>query len=188
MKKLIETKIIGLTPLMMAAFKDQDLTTSGRKAKKALSKIDTAESYTYRDEKGKLYVPSACLWTSFVNAGRYVIYSGKQKISTRDSSILPIGLRILEENLYLNQDKYEIDERSGVVPATGGRIMIYRPKFNKWELDFTLEIDITEFSLDTIKELIRKAGTAIGLLSYRPASKGWFGTFELTKFDVLEEK
>jgi hypothetical protein len=170
----------------MNAFKVDDLTTSGRKNKAILSKEDQAEKASYRNEGGSLYVPTLCMWCCLVEAGRHVVYQGKKKISTRDSSLLSIGAKILDDGLLLNQTKYEIDERSCVVPATKGRIMVYRPKFNDWELSFRLEVDLTEFSLNTIKELVKVAGKAVGLLAYRPAKKGWFGTFEVIKFEEVK--
>lgn len=79
---------------------------------------------------------------------------------------------------------WEVDERSVVNPATGGRMMAFRPRFNRWSLAFTIEYDPTIFDAAVVRDLVDYAGTRIGLGDFRPARKGPFGKFKVTRWEA----
>ena len=64
-----------------------------------------------------------------------------------------------------------------IVNAAGSRTIVHRPRFDKWELSFTLEVDQEEFSEDTARALVDSAGRKIGIGVFRPQRKGPFGRF-----------
>ena len=84
--------------------------------------------------------------------------------------------------LPLGTKKFEVDSRSVVIPATGGRIMKHRARLDEWKLTFELEVDTTIFAVDFVRALMDDAGKKIGLGDFRPDRKGPFGKFKVTKW------
>ena len=78
--------------------------------------------------------------------------------------------------------EFEVDSRSVVIPATGGRIMAHRPRLDKWSLTFRLAIDTDMFAETFARKLVDDAGKRIGLGDFRPDRKGIFGKFVVTKW------
>lgn len=82
----------------------------------------------------------------------------------------------------MGTDKFEIDSRAVVVPATKGRIVRHRPRINKWKVTFGVEWDDLELGEDQVKKIIEDMGKKVGLLEYRPACKGRFGKCKIIKW------
>lgn len=178
---IIKVKIKGITPLLMAAFSEDQL--GNRKPNKNMTPEEQAEIYAYRNEKGELIIPSVCVFACIIDGGKFS-KRGKSKVTTLKSSLIPAGIAIIEKECPLGTSKYEVDKRSAVVPATGGRIMVYRPMLSEWETSFTLEVDEKEFSESEVKTYVADAGKKCGLLAFRPSRKGWFGKFEISGWQV----
>ena len=83
---------------------------------------------------------------------------------------------------------WEVDERPIRNPATGGRFLRYRPRFNEWAVEFSVEIDETMIGPKLFRQLVDDAGKKIGLGDFRPACKGPFGRFVVTDWDVEQEE
>lgn len=181
--KTVTVEITGTNPLLMHAFKEENLLESTRKMDKNLTKEQLAEKFTYRDEQGYLYIPKQAIWGCLTEAGRYVTFHGKKRVATKKDSLLALGLAIIEEKISLGVKDYIIDAQAVINPSTGGHSMCYRPRLNEWKVTFNLRINTKEFILSLVRELLDKAGTVAGLLDYRPSRKGWFGTFKVTRFD-----
>jgi hypothetical protein len=79
--------------------------------------------------------------------------------------------------------EFEVDSRSVVIPATGGRIMAHRPRLDKWSLTFRLMIDTTMFTEAFTRKLVDDAGKRIGLGDFRPDRKGIFGKFVVSNWE-----
>ena len=137
---------------------------------------EQAAQTAYLDEKGKLYIPSANLFSCLIAAGKFH-KAGKNKVTTARSSLIPAGLAIIEPVLSLGTSVFEVDSRSVVIPATGGRVMKHRARLDKWQLSFEIEVDTDVFSTKFIRELMDDAGKKIGLGDFRPDRKGLFGKF-----------
>ena len=88
----------------------------------------------------------------------------------------------------LGTKDFEVDSRSVVSPATGGRIMAHRPRLDEWSLSFTLEVDEDMFSAEFVRLVVDDAGRKIGLGDFRPDRKGPFGKFVVTGWKVIKEK
>lgn len=68
--------------------------------------------------------------------------------------------------------------------------MVYRPKWNTWEAEFTLLVDDdikNGITLDTIENIINYGGRYLGVGSYRPEHTGEFGRFELESIEEIKE-
>lgn len=105
------------------------------------------------------------------------------------SSLLAGTMRIEPAKVPLGTDKYEIDERAVVIQNQ--RVLKGRAKLSEWSAKFQLVIDMRRLPTgieNTLKEILEDAGTRMGLLDYRPQHMGWFGTFSVENFAVIEPK
>lgn len=143
---------------------------------------EQAEPKLYTDSKGRPVLPGVNLMAALVEAGRF-IKSGRSKLSTTKSSLVPAGLAVEEIELPITPRKWEVDSRPVVVPATGGRIMCHRPRFDAWKVSMTLTIDESLFSERLVRELVDIAGKRIGVGDFRPSRRGPFGRFEVLKWN-----
>jgi len=58
---------------------------------------------------------------------------------------------------------------------------------DQWASTFTVDIDTTMFSPALIRAVIDDAGKKIGLGDWRPARKGPFGRFVVSRWEQLKE-
>jgi hypothetical protein len=87
----------------------------------------------------------------------------------------------------LGTDEYEIDLRTVVVQRQ--RIVRARAKVTiPWSASFVMSYDEVwlpeEFMQNTMPDILKRAGTAHGILDFRPACKGPFGKFALASFHL----
>ena len=69
------------------------------------------------------------------------------------------------------------------IPATKGRIMRYRPRFNEWGARFDLLLDDNALDAEMAHQLLNEAGQSIGIGDFRPEKRGPFGTFRVVRFE-----
>ncbi len=187
----IQVTIEGVTPLLMARFEAEaelELSSGHRPAFNHDSDTPRgkAERKLYVDTDGNLFVPGPCIMACLISAGRFHKI-GRNKVTTRDTSLVTAGIELEELACQLNTNEWEVDTRSIVNPVTKGRQMCHRPRIDEWSLIFTLNIDTTMFPPKLIRQLVDDAGRKCGLLSYRPEKKGPFGKFNVKKWEVLEQ-
>ena len=184
----IKVSIQGKTPLLMNRFTEANevkisagtsTVTVGHKGTPREQAIPKA----YMDNKGNLYVPGPNIFACLIAAGSFH-KAGKTKVTTQKSSLIPAGMALEEIICPLNTKDFEVDSRSVVIPATGGRIMCHRPRLDKWKTQFTLTVDETMFAPEFVRVLIDDAGSKVGLGDFRPARKGPFGRFFVTKWEI----
>ncbi len=186
---LIHVKIEGQTPLLMNRFTDEMAIkiSSGKsaavKTKSKLGPRDQAARKTYADPDGNLHIPGPNIFACLIQAGIFHKI-GKKSATTGKSSLIPAGLAVLDVVCPLNTKEFEVDSRSVVIPATGGRIMCHRPRLDSWGCGFTLEVDDDMFDSDFVRELVDGAGKQVGLGDFRPIKKGPFGKFVVTSWRV----
>ena len=199
--RTIQITIEGTTPLLMNKFKDAATQALKRgssnavRARQNLEPRDAAETKLYQDENGTIHIPGPNLFRAFIDAGTF-IKIGKGKMTTQKTSLVPAGMAIIELACPLSRPDgaaltWEVDERSVVNPATGGRMMAYRPRFERWQLSLTVEFDPEMFNEQLVRELVDHAGKRIGLGDFRPSRKGPFGKFVVTRWqadDLKKEK
>ena len=69
--------------------------------------------------------------------------------------------------------------------------MCYRPTFEQWEVNFSIDLDTAEAKPATARELVDRAGRAIGIGVMRPSRKGPYGQFKVVHWverkEVLRE-
>lgn len=189
---LINVSIEGVTPLIMNRFTEEnEIKVSSGVSKVGVGSKGTpreqAEKKCYKDDKGNLYIPGPNIFACLIQAGKYH-KNGKSKVTTIKSSLIPAGMAISEIVCPLGTKEFEVDSRSVVIPATGGRIMAHRPRLDKWGLSFTIEVDEDMFAADFVRLIVDDAGRKIGLGDFRPDRKGPFGKFVVTGWQVQKQR
>src|SRR5688572_18460236 len=117
---IIKVEITGITPLLMNKF---SVDKGSVKVEKNATPREIAKMVCYEDDEGKLYLPSNNIYSCLIESGKFHKL-GKNKVTTMRSSLIPAGIMIQEKNIYFDKpDKWEVDSRAVVVPATGGRIV-----------------------------------------------------------------
>lgn len=192
----INVQITGITPLLMNRFTEAaEVQVSGGtavtfKGDKGTPR-DQAAPKRYADEDGRLYIPGPNIFAAIIAAGTFH-KAGKSKLTTMKTSLIPAGVMVDDLICVLTNGQgeplteWEVDSRSVVIPSTGGRIMAHRPRVDEWNATFTLDVDTSMFTPNLIRAVVDDAGKKIGLGDYRPARKGPFGRFVVTKWEVIE--
>lgn len=192
----INVTIEGVAPLLMNRFTEaSEVQVSGGTAVTFRGHKGTpreqAEPKRYADEDGALYIPGTNLFACIIAAGTFH-KAGKSKITTMKTSLIPAGMLVNDLVCPIHDrdgkpvTEWEVDSRSVVIPSTGGRIMCHRPRVDEWLCTFEIEIDTGMFPPALIRSIIDDAGKKIGLGDYRPARKGPFGRFVVSKWEVVE--
>lgn len=183
--KTFDVQITGTTPLLQHRFteaSEQDKVT-----RKVLVASNTpraeADKVAYRDPQGRFYFPGAAIARLIREAG------GNHKLKgTRRSAkyVVPAAVLVREDAItLLNGDgktpvaDFEVDSRPVTIPATKGRIMRHRPRFDCWSARFTIRVNEELLPPDFIHQLLVEGGQQIGVGDFRPERGGPFGTFNI---------
>lgn len=160
--------IEGLSPLLMHRYPLEPV-----EAIEKMPPKEQAEIAAYRLPTGELFVPGLALQRCLVAAATYS--KGKGRASLQK----PVAACVLVNpmQLRLGTSDYEVDAQAVVVPATKGRIVRYRPRLDKWRLDFELEWDPLLLTESQVRRIVDDGGTRVGLLDFRPERKGPYGRF-----------
>lgn len=172
--KSISATIKGISPLLMHAFPLEQLEAPEKKTKEEQAKY---AAYIC-PESGRLYVPGINIQRGLVAAASFSKGKGRSSLQKQTAACVFIN----PERVYLGQEHYEIDSRPVVIAATKGRIIRHRPRFDKWQLSFTIDYDDTLLKESEIRKIVDDLGQRVGLLDFRPEKKGPFGRFVVTEW------
>lgn len=138
----------------------------------------------YVDEKERPGIPGANLLSCITAAGTF-FKAGKGKVTTTKTSLIPACVTIVEVLVPIKSEHgWSVDDRPVRNPATGGRFLCYRPRFDDWSLSFTIDLDETVLSDTLLRDIVDAAGKRIGLGDFRPSCKGPFGRFSVNAWKV----
>lgn len=192
MDRRINVTIEGVTPLLLNRFTDEAAAnaTGGSRGSMSGDKgtpLEQAEQKLYTGIDGRtLMIPQPNLFTCIMDGGVF-FKNGKRQITTQRSSLIPACVEIEGVEIpIVHKEPWTVDTRAVRIPSTGGRILCHRPCFHDWKLSFSMVIDTSMMGLKLIREIVDKAGKAIGLGDFRPARKGPFGRFVVVKWEVEE--
>jgi hypothetical protein len=192
MLQRIQVKIEGKTPMLQNRMTEDQLEQLRTKVKPAKAKGNpatprpqaAAQVYTMKD--GTPYVPTENLMSCLIAAGVFIRLDGKRQMSTGKATVVPGLFEIEDAVLPIEGDPWEPDVRQGRNPNGGEAVCIVRPRFDRWALSFTIEVDLDEIDESKIRDLFDKAGSRVGLGDFRPARKGTFGKFRVVTWERLE--
>lgn len=185
----VKVKIEGVSPLLCNRFNEAAQEAVMKKHRKVSAKSDATPR---EDAAAKVYsqngvdgFPGENLLSAIIAAGKFHKV-GLSKLTTMDSSIVPAYVMIEEGFVPFVPETtpWEVDSRPIVNPSTKRRQICHRPRFDRWSLLFTVNLDEEGISVPLLRDLIDDAGTKLGLGDYRPQRKGPFGRFKVTQWTV----
>lgn len=178
--KQINVTIKGIAPILQHKMSLAQETQLASKTKKVAGqgKQDNPEEYLYI-VNGVICQPAEHILQAIIKQLSNYKIQGKGKKTYKE--IGKGALNIKPEFIEHKNQNWEIDSRTVVIPATRGRAVRLRPKFNEWELDFVVEVWNDELPLEVVKCALEDAGRESGLGDYRPR----FGRFMVTSFKIL---
>jgi len=175
-KYKIEISVKGLRPLLQNAF------TSGQEGKKLLKRGQIyddqleAESRLIKNKDGIICQPASHFEASMIKSAVEHKFIGRK--SYKD--LFKAGVFVHPELIPHKTQKYVIDKQAVVISKA--RILRCRPRFDNWELDFTIIIRDERIDPRKVEQVLECAGKYHGIGDYRPR----YGLFELTRFDIGE--
>lgn len=174
--KRVNIEITGVVPLLHNKFSTENDGTKKEKRKVYVPE-DEARKLLYQNPDGTIYQPAEHIFQSMIRAATDFKFEGKK--SYKD--VITSGIVVSPENIPLIIElPYEIDARRVVINRAS--VIKWRPRFNQWKLQFTIDIlDDTNISVSTLKDILEKAGSTKGVGDYRPR----FGRFMVTQFQVV---
>lgn len=190
----IDITIQGVTALLCNRFCDEAaeratngatvITNGGNRG----TPREQAEKKLYLNADDQPTIPQPNLLRCLIDGGRY-FKAGKKQITTKNESLLYACLDIEGAEIPIeHREAWRVDTRPVRIPSTGGRILTHRPIFDDWELSFTVDLDNDMIDVRLLRDIVDASGKRIGLGDFRPATKGPFGKFVVTKFVVTKWK
>lgn len=187
--KTIEIQIVGVTPLLVHKFDES--AEQSKSTRKVIQDHGTpreqAEKVVYKN--GDFYFPGTWIAGSITEAGGSHKLRGSRKSA---KFVVPAAVRIGETEIYiLNGDgksrvkDFEVDSRPVTIPATKGRVMRHRPRFDCWSAKLTAKINVDLLPEDFVHQLFNEAGEQQGIGDFRPNKRGPFGTFRVTSWKEI---
>lgn len=184
--KSVQVEIRGITPLLIHKFGEEAETSKAtrRIEMKKKDPREEARKVAYIAADGTYYFNAFAIPNSMGNAGASHKATGSRK-SLR--YVVPSATRMDTDAVTIMNGNgpaknFEVDARPVTIPATKGRIMRYRPRFNDWGAKFVLHVDDDLLSLEMAHQLLNEAGQSIGIGDFRPEKRGPFGRFRVVEW------
>jgi hypothetical protein len=171
--KISVIEITGVSPLLMNRYPLDPIEALDKKPKEV-----QAENAAYRDESGYLYIPGPNIQRALVGGAAYS--KGKGRASLQKP--VAASVMVQEAVVTLDRKEYTIDSRRVVNPSTKGAIVRHRPCIDNWKVQFSVLWDDDLITEEQLQRVVEDTGKRVGLLDFRPANKGPFGRFRITKF------
>lgn len=175
---MIHIKIEGISSYLMHRFSEVDEKARPKTGKKDYK--SEAERALYKTEEGKYYIPSSQIHGCIINAGKYLQIVGRGKATY--AKLFGAFILITPAALLIDPQIYVIDERPVVIQKS--RIIRYRPKWDKWSLEFNIEIMDPSIAPEVVSRALEQGGRYVGIGDFRPEKRGPFGRFIQTKFEI----
>ena len=180
--KVYNVTIQGTTPLLMNRPSQLDIADKSKDVKRETkTPEEQAEGRLYKDSEEKIYIPATWFRGCLIEAGKQKKMGGKGSSKATYSKAVGSCASIEPFEIVL-KNKWKVFSILAVNPTTHGRNMLYRPQFDKWEVDLQVEFDEEQIEPSVMKELFDIAGKRVGVGDWRPAKKGMFGKFQVTSW------
>jgi len=186
--KTIKIEIRGITPLLIHRFNEsaEQSKPNRRVEVKQRDPREEATKNAYIAKDGSFYFSAFAIPNAMGAAGSNHKATGSRK-SLR--FVVPSAVRMMSDTVTILNGAgpaktFETDSRPVTIPATKGRVMRHRPRFDQWGARFDLLLDDELLSVEMAQQLLQEAGQSIGIGDFRPEKRGPFGTFRITEFKV----
>lgn len=185
--KTIAVQIEGLTPLLIHRFTEQSEQAKKTRRVEVVTRDPREEAtrHAYVAKDGTFYFSAFSIPSCMGAAGANHKATGTRKTLR---FVVPSAVRTTSDTITItNGDggpakSFEVDSRPVTIPATKGRIMRHRPRFDTWGARFELTINDDLLDPATAHVLLQEAGLSIGIGDFRPEKRGPFGTFRVTSW------
>lgn len=181
----------GITPLLIHRFSEAAEAAPKTRRIEMVQRDPRkeAEKAAYIAPDGTYYISAAAIPAAMGAAGASHKATGTRKTLRY---VVPSAIRLLTDALTILEGElpaksFEVDSRPVTIPATKGRIMRHRPRWNTWALAFDLQIDDELLDPDTAQQLLSEAGQSIGIGDFRPEKRGPFGRFAVVHFAPVSD-
>jgi len=184
--KTITVEIRGITPLLIHRF-GEDSEQKGNTRRVEIKRAGPREEATknaYIAKDGTFYFSAASIPSTMKNAG-----SNHKSVGSRKSLrfVVPSAVSMMVDGVTILNGKgpakdFEVDSRPVTIPATKGRVMRHRPRFDQWRAKFDLLVDDNMLSVETAQQLLTEAGMSYGIGDFRPEKGGPFGRFRIVSW------
>jgi len=181
--KKFNIKVEGISPLLINRFIDTQIDTKAKKRTGGANEIQP-ENKLYISN-GKSYIPSVYFRNCLIDAGKQFKITGSKGKSTY-SKLIASTINIEPGIIFISPDKWTAFRISAVNPMTKGRMMVTRPKFDKWSCEFEAVLNDDSINWATLKEMFDYGGRYVGIGDWRPDKKGMFGKFIVTSFQEVK--
>ena len=185
--KTIEVEIRGITPLLIHRFAEQDEQAKATRRVEVETRdpLTEATKAAYIAPDGTYYFSAFAIPNAMGSAGANHKMRGSRKTLR---FVVPSAVRVTSDTITIQNGegpatRFEVDARPVTIPATKGRVMRYRPRFDCWGAKFTLALNDQMLSVEDAHRLLSEAGESIGIGDFRPEKRGPFGTFRVTHFE-----
>jgi hypothetical protein len=187
--KTVKVEIRGTSPLIANRFTESDeqaAATRRVKVDKPKPREEAAKN-AYIAPDGTFYFNAFCIPASMASAGANHKMRGSRKTL---KFIVPSAVRMNVDAITIMNGNgpaknFEVDSRPVTIPATKGKIMRHRPRFDCWGAKFDLVVNDNLLSLDDVHKLLNEAGEYIGIGDFRPERRGPFGCFRVASFQEI---
>jgi hypothetical protein len=190
----VEVWVEGDTPLLQNRASEEALTGKTRMNTPGEEEDprDIAERTVYRLQDRAIAIPGSAFMRLLREAGG----SHKSKGSRKSLKwLVPAAVLVLDDlcPLYLHDRRtpikdFEVDTRPVTIPATKGRIIRHRSRFNEWACRVNLRINTSILDEKTVRLLMTEGLAQIGLGDYRPEKGGPFGVSALVSWKIISDK
>ena len=190
----VEVWVEGDTPLLQNRATEEALMGRTRKNTPGEEEDprDIAEKTVYRLPDRAIAIPGSAFMRLLREAGG----SHKSKGSRKSLKwLVPAAVLVLDDlcPLYLHDRRtpikdFEVDTRPVTIPATKGRVIRHRSRFNEWACRVHLRINTSILDEKTVRLLMSEGLAQIGLGDYRPEKGGSFGVSALTSWRIVSDK
>lgn len=181
--KTIAVHIAGTSPLLLCRFHEDS--EQPKSTRRVLVDHGTpreqAEKACYRDGEKRFFFPGPAI------SGLLREAASNHKIrGTRKSArfLIPSAVVVMEDVIMIRNGDgkslskdFEVDSRPVVIPATKGRIMCHRPRWDCWSASFTLQINDEILPTDFINQILVEGSQQVGIGAFRPSKSGPYGRF-----------
>lgn len=188
----INVTITGVTALICNRFYDAaaEAATNGSRGASAAADKGTpreqAEKKLYTSLTGEFCIPQPNLLRCLIDGGAFHKV-GKSQVTTAKKSLLYGAVDVEGTDILIDhKEPWRVDTRAVRIPSTGGRILAHRPMFDDWALSFTAVVDTTIIGAKLFRAIVDDAGQRIGLGDFRPATKGPYGRFVVTRWEEAQ--
>jgi hypothetical protein len=185
----VSVTIRGLSPLLQHRFGDAAMADDSTRAQLVVrgTPREEAEKVVYRDSGNACYFPGQAIARLLREAGGGHKLRGSRKAV---KWIVPAAVIVPADEIHILDETgkpyetFEVDSRPVTIPATKGRIMRHRPRWDAWQARFSLECDDTVLPVELIHQLLEEGGRRQGIGDYRPEKGGPFGRFEILVWEI----